>query len=278
MDAPMPSLSTVAPFGFDDLPPDQLLPLYQSLGAISCQYYRNEQNPPANEHATQLANNASLHIDSIHAIFGPTHDPSSPDEPTRLAAIQTYTREANLALSLNAPALVVHPAPLNAENRNVTATEYTARRKALIKSLHELADIGQSLKATFLIENLPNIAPFGHDVTDLAQIIREANSPHIRMCFDTGHAHITSNIYQSLQDAADVIDYLHIHDNDGSIDTHLMPGEGTIDWPKLSQIIKSHISNIPSMLELFYSPTDLAPRITPTLTQNLHQWLNITPT
>ncbi len=42
----------------------------------------------------------------------------------------------------------------------------------------------------------------------------------------------------------------HLHDNDGHEDQHLFPGEGTIDWSKAMQLLASHSSQYPLLLEL----------------------------
>lgn len=75
----------------------------------------------------------------------------------------------------------------------------------------------------------------------LAQIIRQVDSPRIRMCLDVGHAHAYSKFTpaQWLEQCADIIDHFHIHNNDGSWDTHSPVLEGTIPMePLLASIDK----------------------------------------
>lgn len=69
----------------------------------------------------------------------------------------------------------------------------------------------------------------------LAQIIRDVDSAKIRMCLDVGHTHAYSkhSVSQWLSQCADVIDHFHIHNNDGSWDTHSPLDCGTIPMKEL---------------------------------------------
>lgn len=51
------------------------------------------------------------------------------------------------------------------------------------------------------------------------------------LCFDTGHAHVAEpDLAEALRLAAPRLLAFHVHDNDGSGDSHLVPYRGTIDW------------------------------------------------
>ena len=106
----MASLSTVAAFGFGDFDPPQMLELYRRLGCTSCQFYRNEANPPAVADVRRITADAGLAVDSIHGVFGEAYDPSSLDESHRRQTVEVYRREAELAAELGGPMVVVHPA------------------------------------------------------------------------------------------------------------------------------------------------------------------------
>jgi sugar phosphate isomerase/epimerase len=155
--------------------------------------------------------------------------------------------------------------------------------------MKRLAETGHDLGVTFLIENLMHDCPLGHDPVQLAEQIMEVNSPRIRMCFDTGHAHATLSRFAAakrgavavaLRICAPAVSYLHIHDNDGVHDQHLMPGRGGkvpssptgvagegIDWPAVAQALRGTESSATRMLEVFEDPDlsgnpgEFAPRL-----------------
>src|SRR5690606_20366711 len=106
----------------DDFDTPALLRAYRQLGCVTCQFYRNETAPPDLAEAKRIAEAAGLPFDSIHGVFGEAYDPSSPDETVRARAIEVYRREADVALALGGPMVVVHPAP-PAPRRSVITPE-----------------------------------------------------------------------------------------------------------------------------------------------------------
>ncbi|MCC6579151.1 MAG: sugar phosphate isomerase/epimerase [Phycisphaeraceae bacterium] len=291
----MPYLATIASFGFGDFQPFSLLNLYRKLGCVACQYYRNEQQPADVAEALRVVGDLGLRFDSIHGVFGPAHDPSSPDESVRRTAMDTYRREGELALRLGGPKVVVHPAPMAPHGHDITLAERQARQTPLERSLDELTRMGEALGVTYLMENLPGNYWTGHIPAALAQRVRHRNSPRLRLCFDTGHAHMTTDMIAALEQCMDVVDYLHVHDNNGRFDSHLFPGHGTIAWDRLTPVLRRWdecmaktplIPRHPSetqlpgalpgagaMLELFYTEYPIHLEIDDGLAGRLAQWL-----
>jgi sugar phosphate isomerase/epimerase len=246
----MAYLATIASFGFADFDPPALLAVYKELGCVALQYYRNEANPPTLSEIKRVAQDLGLPYDSIHGVFGKGYDPSSPDEAFRKASVQAYRAEAELALELGGPKIVIHPGAPADHGQLVDEDQQRQRMAPLRQSLHELAQMGAQYNVTFLIENLPSIYYAGSNPASLAQMIRQINSPHLKMCFDTGHAHMTCDVVDHFKQCFDVIDYMHISDNNRRFDSHLIPGHGTIPWETLGPLMK----NFPgaAMLELFF--------------------------
>jgi sugar phosphate isomerase/epimerase len=270
----MPPLATVLTFGFPDFHPPAILSLYRRAGCTVGQFYRNPNNQPALQDVKSICGDAGLAIDSIHGVFGDAYDPSSPDESVRRFAIDTYREEAAVALELGGPMVVVHPSPLLAmapEDLN-EAAEHEA---PLRRSLEDLARAGEELGVVYLIENLPPNTWIGSDSIALGAMVRDIDSPHLRMCFDVGHAYINGAIANQLAGCADVIEYLHIHDNDGQEDSHLMPGDGHIDWSSVGENITRHAMNSPMMLEVFYLADRLESELSDGLGSRLADWLRI---
>ncbi len=253
----MPSsiLATTAPFGFD-FDPVRLLAAYRALGCTRAQFYRNEDNAPTVAQALAAVGEAGLAFDSIHGVFGFNYDPSSPDSDHRRHCLSVYEAEGRLALDLGGTMVVVHPAAWNPDRYDMSPAEAHAaqgpRWPRLDEFLKRLADVGQRLGVMYLIENQPFNCPLGHDPPALAQHVQAAASPFIRMCFDTGHAHITGDAAGALRACAPAVAYLHIHDNDSQHDDHRIPGDGTIDWRAMAPALSQVEPAAPRMLEVFY--------------------------
>lgn len=69
--------------------------------------------------------------------------------------------------------------------------------------------------------------------------IESLNSPCIVACVDVGHAHLVGDSPAELIRALghDRVQALHIHDNQGVVDDHMLPYLGTIDWEDLTKAL-----------------------------------------
>ena len=246
----MAYLATIASFGFADFDPPELLAVYKDLGCVALQYYRNEANPPDLSYVKQVADDLGLRYDSIHGVFGKKYDPSSRDETFRKASVEVYRAEAELALELGGPKIVVHPGAPTADGKAADPKELAMRLTPLLKSMTQLAQMGEELGVTFLMENIPHTFYAGSDPAALAAMLREINSPNLKMCFDTGHAHMTCDVVEHFSLCKDMIDYMHISDNNQKFDSHLLPGHGSIDWDRLGPLMTQFDGA--AMLELFF--------------------------
>jgi sugar phosphate isomerase/epimerase len=272
-------LATTVPFGFD-FDPARFIRAYGGLGASQLQFYRNEAKPPTPEEALAVARSAGMPYDSIHGVFGEHLDPTGPNSEHVEHCLRVYEQEGKLASDLGGPMVVVHPSGWTPGRKELTPQQASEaavpRRPRLDSFMRRLADIGENAGVTFLIENQPYNCYLGHDPVGLAAQIAAVGSGRIRMCFDTGHAHITADVYRSLQSCAPVIDYLHIHDNDGTQDNHLMPGApgGSIDWPRFARVLKDTGLKAPRMLEVFEPETAVEKRGVDGFGKSLSQWLD----
>jgi sugar phosphate isomerase/epimerase len=248
----MAYLATVASFNFADIPTGAMLRVFRELGCVRSQFYRNQAVPFSASGARALADECRLAFDSIHGVFGPEFDPSSPDEPTRRSAVKTYENEGRLAVELGGPMVVVHPSPIVPNGVSFTPND-PARAEPLRRSIQELADIGERIGVVYLLENQPENYRIGSDPRLVARFVREANRASVRMCFDVGHAHLTSadGAARALRDCRDVVAYIHVHDNDGKLDRHLIPGQGSVDWSAVGEVIATMPAQTPAMLECF---------------------------
>ena len=273
----MARLATVAAFGFPDFNPPTLLATYRRLGCVALQFYRNVKSPPTVREALDIANDLGLVFDSIHGVFGPEYDPSSTDETFRQATIDVYRAEGLLARELGGTGIVVHPAPMCPDPASITPESRLTRVDPLLQSMEQLARIGEELGVVYLIENIPANYYFGNDTRMIAQMIRKLASPHVRMCFDTGHAHMTTDttVADDLAACMDVVTYLHINDNTKKMDSHLIPGQGTIDWLALGEQMAKLPIGTSAMLELFNSEPEMNRQIARGLGEKLKSWLAI---
>ncbi|MEM6333261.1 MAG: TIM barrel protein [Planctomycetota bacterium] len=258
----MATLGCVISFGFESMPPDRLLPLWAELGCTTSQFYRNTDQPPDLAEARRMAADAGLPIRSMHGVFGPRIDPSSPRNALRRASVDAYRPELDVAHAVGAVGIVVHPAARNPGDDALAADDRAARRDALLTSLDELADLAQGSGVHIWIENLPLDHLFGTDPAQLAELVAIAQRPELALCFDTGHAHISlDEASDGFADLAPQVACVHVSDNDGDRDAHQFPSDGSIHWPTMGEHLAALPDPVDVCLELFPSPDQLRARL-----------------
>lgn len=65
----------------------------------------------------------------------------------------------------------------------------------------------------------------------LSVIMEQIDSPHVGFCYDSGHHNCWTPQEDLLSLFGSRLKVLHLHDNDSINDQHLLPFDGTIDWP-----------------------------------------------
>lgn len=100
-----------------------------------------------------------------------------------------------------------------------------------------LQDVLPAFEETGVVLNVEN--HYAYDYHDCHELLSEPwelerilalDSPSLRFCFDTGHGNMTRNTRELLQAAGSRLNYVHLADNRGVDDDHLMYRRGTVDW------------------------------------------------
>jgi sugar phosphate isomerase/epimerase len=78
----------------------------------------------------------------------------------------------------------------------------------------------------------------------LAMLIDKIGSPDFGFCFDTGHFNLFSTVplEQWFESLGKHIVEVHLHDNDGTADSHRALGSGTIDFAAFFGLLRKHAS------------------------------------
>jgi sugar phosphate isomerase/epimerase len=106
---------------------------------------------------------------------------------------------------------------------------------AAFESLENLSIFAKHRGVTIALENK------GDELgcpTTLHQFLQETHLP-LKFCFDTGHAHIEGGVGPGFELMRERVVTVHLHDNHGDKDEHLLPGEGSIDWDSAFESFKS---------------------------------------
>ncbi len=122
-----------------------------------------------------------------------------------------------------------------------------AKFDAAFASLEPLLVYAKQRGVEILLENIPNELSrpeklrYFRDYTHLTDL---------RVCFDSGHAHLGDGVVTEFEALRDLVVSTHLHDNHGDKDDHLFPGQGTIDWKATLHALAQARGDFPLQLEL----------------------------
>ncbi len=102
-----------------------------------------------------------------------------------------------------------------------------------------LMPYAEKYDVTICAENQPFTAIAMSTVKEVKKLIREINHPKFKACLDTGHANVFhDNIAEDVRLLGDDLATLHVHDNKGNWDQHLIPYMGNIKWEEFLAALK----------------------------------------
>jgi len=130
-------------------------------------------------------------------------------------------------------------------------------RKALLNSIITIIDYAEKYNLTIALENVQSDVhssweeAFGKRAEEIIDILREIDAKNIGVTFDVGHANTVGDPVDFAIKLASYIVNVHMHDNDGTKDQHLVIGEGKIDFRRILRILKENGYDGPLVLEYF---------------------------
>ena len=177
-------------------------------------------------------NSAGITVRQIHGPFCPELRDSTEDE--RAVCFEKMVKGIVIAKHLGASYMAVHTlAPFGHG-----VQELEPVREINKAFFTPLAKVAGKLGITVCLENLPFRRFPLSETHVLADLIREIDSPYLKMTFDTGHANLfPGSIGDKIRYAGDLIKILHVHDNDGTADQHLNPYKGNIEWSDFAEAL-----------------------------------------
>lgn len=165
---------------------------------------------------------------------------ASTDRASSIEAMDEIKRALEIAEQIPFRFLVQH---LGTPNESFSDKKF----EAAMTSIEHLRAFAKPLGVRILLENIPNELS---TPDKLVEMIKTAHFDDVGVCFDFGHAHMMSSVSESFEILRSHICSTHVHDNAKDKDTHLWPGEGTIDWKQAMELLRSAPQTPPLLLEL----------------------------
>ena len=212
-------------FNYDIALKDQL-PMIKEAGFSHISLGANTEHAdylsvPVRKTIKSMIRDNGLAICSVHVPFGKALDISSPDSSISDGTIETYKRCIEAAQLLGAGIVIFHP------TRYMRFDDIELRKRTITRNVERVLGSAGSGDVQLAVEN-DRFEP-SNDV--LAHSLDEINDARYGFCYDSSHDNLVGTTFTLLEKYGSRLRATHISDNRGEEDDHLLPFEGSYDWP-----------------------------------------------
>jgi len=247
-------LGAVIAFDFKSWDVRDEIALLHQVGVRRVQVYRNYVQGITARQIRETLEAAGLVADSLHGYFhaddlpGPPCDLSAADTAARGAAIEIMRREAEFARVVGCRDIIVHPVGVGSKLSDAW------RAAALAESAEHLARLGEAADVRFLTENMPP-PYFASDARPLREVAEATASPHVGLAYDSGHAMLAGDPVGLVRLLGPRLWGVHLHDNWGKQDDHLIPGMGVTPFEDVARAL-AEVGYAGTFVIEVYRPTE----------------------
>jgi sugar phosphate isomerase/epimerase len=192
---------------------------FELVEVVASRAHFDYHSPAAIADLQQWIAEAGLSLAAIHAAPGAT-----PDEVERALFV---------ARRIPVPALVVHVG---------------GSRKVERRNLARFADLAAPLGVRVAVETGDNALSKTGPLTYFVE--HDLEDTDVGICLDFGRAHLDGDLVDAIETSSEHLIATHVHDNRGRTDEHLVPFEGSIDWPAALTTVQKVGYDGPIVLEV----------------------------
>ena len=196
---------------------------------------------------------SGLEFADAHAPFGGVLDMNCPDMEFRPQMLLRHKLALEICASFGIRTVTIHPGSDRFFPDVPIEKQWDLMRDALDKLIPEAEKRG-------IVIAIENSMSHGASPSVVVMLKNEYPTDTLGLCYDSGHANVLDNgrkydhgtAYdfwravgkepawddKILEKMLPEIVNCHLHDNDGSTDSHSMPGEGNVDWHKIIPMLK----------------------------------------
>lgn len=206
---------------------------FEAVEVFATRTHIDYHNPAAIADLQQWLAEAGLELSGIHAPIGEAYEGgrwsgplslASGDREGRQRAVAETERALHIARRIPVRVLVAHLGlPRLQQNRGGDS------RAAARRSVEELQRTAEPLGVRIALEVIPNELSRAGSLVHFIET--ELDEIDVGLCLDVGHAHIDGDVVDAIETTAEHLVTTHVHDNRGKSDEHLVPFDGTVDWP-----------------------------------------------
>lgn len=171
---------------------------------------------------------------------------ADPEPRKRLEALEEVQRALDVSERIPYRYLIQHLGPPRMEWSQRMADN-------ALTSLERIRLLAKQAGVAVLVENIPNGLS---QPVRLRAFLEASHLDDVGICFDSGHAHMPDYLFGGGGVAAaweilgPRVRSTHLHDNRGSTDDHLWPGDGTIAWNEFTPLLAARGEELTWLLEV----------------------------
>ncbi|MBQ7595102.1 MAG: sugar phosphate isomerase/epimerase [Clostridia bacterium] len=178
-----------------------------------------------------------------HAPFNLPYDRNGSDKDHIEFVTKRMIRSMEIASILEIPILVVHPLQFKKYWRGRNAKYF---KKVNYDFYNSLMPLSEKLGVKIACENMWQynsykkkiVSSVCADPDEFNEYIDSVNNPNLVACLDVGHSKLVNREPQDvIRQMGSRIQALHIQDNNGMEDAHLIPGYGTLNWDEIMKAL-----------------------------------------
>lgn len=220
---------------WEKIPEEQVEPVMESMprwgvsDIVASPFWFREQGENYVAKIAKLMERCGLRSSACHALWNIGNDCIQPDAESWRTMIRRHTRFLDQLSCLNVTTYTMH---LGYDD----ATGNLEKDFAMVrKTVDALLPVLERNRVTLALEN--SAEPL-YVIEKLAETVRGYRSEWVGMCFDNGHANCyQKGVEKTLRIMSDGIVTCHLHDNFGEHDDHNPPGDGNVDWKRLTALL-----------------------------------------
>lgn len=208
---------------------------YQGFVDIESDFFKLPEDEFLAEAMRQMSQ-IHAHGMEISQAHAPWRTPKDGDPEERKRWLEAMKKAIRGAKAMECHRFVVHP---------LFPYMDTAEHPEEVWAMNEeflgaLADYAKDYGVTVCLENMPFPTFPIATVEHCMEMLDRLNRDNLKICIDTGHAAIFkgSDVASAVRLVGDRLEAVHIHDNMGDKDEHLIPGDGIINWDDFAAALK----------------------------------------
>ncbi len=219
---------------------NEVLSTFSAAGIESlelCDYHANFQYEEAGFRAflRRALRDMGFHLNSIHIHMkyrDATSDLAGLDPTQREKALADHKQAVDLAAELGGCILVTHDIAIPEPEEEEGPEKYDA----FVQNMGDVAEYAAAAGVRLALENVGR-GGYTCEPERLLTLMADLGAPNVGVVLDTGHRNLVGDPAAALRAVGDHLITLHLHDNNGERDEHLLPGRGNIAWHEVNRAL-----------------------------------------